>query len=406
MTTYSTVQFHLTPFLREMIERANEPAMYRVWRYLGYTGKVIRPVLYKAIKLYLTKISPLLSVAQASFYNRYFRQKYFIGNNYQMPFSYGRQGLTNYRSRMKSKPKTITATNRKHLKNRKVKSKAKNTSVAKLHTKVNKLHKAIKADRSTHTFKKIYSADLDSAVGLCNHTYFGPNRVSELEVAIANLRYYDPATPGTLLTASGATGTFSRDIHIKNTWSKLRIRNNYQVPARVKVYLCIAKHDTNDHPITTYQAGITDQVISGGNATTPAIYLNDIEVVKEDWKIDCVMDKVLMPGRERSVSHSTGAFEYDPAHTDTDSTAYQKRYKAFTWVVRTEGVCGHDTVADEQTLLASSLDIEAFFKVDIIYDAGINLNDIYVTDTRGTTFTTGGVVSSMPVADNVPYSAT
>lgn len=339
------------------------------------------------------------AVASGNFQTRQFRQKYFIGNNYNMPFNYGKQGLTNYRKKIKPKAGTTA----KNLRVKEARQNKKNVKA--LGQQIAKLHKAIKADRSTHIYKKLTSSDLDSAIGLCNHTYFAPNRVSELEVAIANLRYYDPSNPATLLTASGATGTFSRDIHIKNAHSKLRFRNNYQVPARVKVYLCLTKHDTNDHPITTYEAGITDQVISGGDSTTPAIYLNDIEVVKEAWKIDCVFDKVLMPSFEGSVSHSTGAFEYDPAHTDTDSTAYQKRYKAFAWVVRLEGVCGHDTVADQQTLLPASLDIESFYKVDIVYDAGINLNDIYVSDTRGTTFTNSGVVSSFPVADNITYSA-
>lgn len=358
------------------------------------------------------------SVGAAQFMTRNFRQKSFLGNGYMLR-NYNAQSHRRYSSTPAVYSRGVrlpnkVGTNQKNKGNKPVKksrkvhkNKTAKGNVLALSRQIMDIRKELKSDRSTHIYKKYETADIDTVVGQCKHQHYDINTVTDLEAMIANLRYYDPSTPGTLLTASGATGTFSRDIHFKDIYSKFLMRNNYQVPCRVKLYVLKAKHDNSDNPTTTFEAGITDQVINAGkNSQDPAIYISDIEVVKEDWDIDCVFDGVLNPMDEVTRSHSTGSFEYDPAQTDTDSTAYQKRYNAFVWYLRIEGVLGHDTGADQQTLMLASLDVQWSTKATIIYDAGINLNDIYINEQRGETFTNGGVVSVMPVADNLAYSAT
>lgn len=298
------------------------------------------------------------------------------------------------------------STNRKSTNNKKP---TKPKTVTKVLAKqVKELQKAVKVDKASHTWKSAETGRVLSLVGRCTHVNFNCINKTVLETASANLRYYDPAVPGTLVTADANTGTYSRDVHFKNAFVKMMLRNNYQVPARVKVYLCKVKLDNNDAngPLTVYTTAITDQVINAGTDETDAlIHVNDIERVKEVWNIDCVIDKVLEPGQEASTSHTETAINFDPAHIDDYSNAYQKAFKSFTYLIRVEGVLGHDTTAaDQQTLLAAGIDYQVTRKIVIEYDAGVQLDDIYIYEQRPQAFTNGGVVSLKPIADNIAYS--
>lgn len=323
-----------------------------------------------------------------------------LTTNKAMPYKRSSTTRKAYRKRSKK------ATNRKNSKKRFTKKRKSMSKITRTLTKqVKTLQKAVNVDKAKHTFKSAEAFDLKALIGRCNHAIYNGVTKGTLETASANLRYYDPAVPATLVTADANTGSYSRDIHFKRFTAKLNIRNNYQVPCRVKVYLLKPKVDSNDSPITTYTNGLADQVINAGVDETDALmYINDIERMKEIWKIDCVLDIGLEPGQETATSHTVGPINFDPAHIDDHSNAYQKVLKSFVYVIRVEGVVGHDTAADEQTLLLSGIDIQGFRKAEIEYDAGVALNDIYMVDYRAQSFTNGGVCSLKPVADNIAYS--
>lgn len=273
-----------------------------------------------------------------------------------------------------------------------------------LQKQVKELKKLVVSDQAYHTYKYFTTFVCTSAVAKCSHTNVAINPVTFIETFCSQLRYYDPSAPGTLVTAAAGTGTYSRLVHFKNIYSKLELRNSYQVPCRVKVYLCKAKADTAISPLSYYTDGITDQVISGGDATTPGIHLTDIDTLTEQFSIKCLKDVILDTGASCSVSASTGTFDYDPALVDTHALTYQKKYKSITFVIRVEGVIGHDTAAAEYTNTASGVDVIQSIVANIVYDAGVNLNDIYIQDARSASFTNAGVVANKPVSDNQSYS--
>jgi len=268
---------------------------------------------------------------------------------------------------------------------------------------VKDLTKLVKSDQAFHTHKLTTSYRLISGVGACAHNTYNFN-ISSIETLSAQLRYYNPSVPGTLTTADPNTGTYSRQVHFMNVSNSLHVANNYQVPAEVRAYLCIPKGDTSIGPTTYYANGITDQVITGGDATTLDIYLTDIDVLKSQYSVKLLKKKVLMPGSTMDVIHNTGSFDYDPSVYDSHTVTFQPKFKNHCLVLRVQGVLGHDTTADEQNVLASGIDIEHRLVARISYDAGSNLNDIYITNNRDATFTNGGVISSKPVSDNIGYS--
>lgn len=276
-----------------------------------------------------------------------------------------------------------------------------------LKKQVKEIKKSLKADQAYHTYKHLIATDLDCAVGKCNHTQTGTITTSLLETAMANLRYYNPSVPGTLTTADASTGTYSRLVHIKNISQSLTVRNNYITPCKYRIYRVDVKSDTNIAPLSYYQNGVSDQVLpaSTWDETTSGIYLTDIDTFNQQWSTKVLKSGVLEAGKEITARFSTGSFDYDPSLVDSHNLAYQKKYKASAFMIRIEGVLGHDTVADQQTTLSCSVDFYLQQKIEFIYDAGTNLNDIYIDNDMGTTFTNSGVISNRPVVDNQAYSA-
>lgn len=270
---------------------------------------------------------------------------------------------------------------------------------------LNEIKRTLNSDNAKHTRK----VRLTSAVGCVQNqtdlTGFATTRTTELEGWMASLRYYNPSAPGTLVTADASTGTYTRQVHFKNVYKRMTAVNNYQVPVYVKIYSMVPKVDTSISPTQFFSDGITDQVISGGAVTNPLLELTDIDMVNENWRIVKLVKRLLKPGQSVSCYHSSGSFDYDPSNVDTHSMTYQKKYKAHLFVIRTDGFLGHDTsIATEQTTLMGRVDLICDEKIEILYDAGVNLDDLYIDNQADNTFTNSGVCSSYPVADNVPYS--
>lgn len=272
-----------------------------------------------------------------------------------------------------------------------------------LKAKVKQLESKMKSDQAYHTYKSTTTTQLLSTVNTVNYTTLTGVDMATMETAMANLRYYNPSAPGTLVTANAATGTYSRQVHFTSIYSGGTIVNNFQVPCEVKLYLCKVKGDTSITPTTYYSNGVTDQVISG-SASNIDLYPTEIDVLKEQYNVKCYKSKLLQPGQSFKFSHSIKNIDYDPSLFDSHSLTYQTKYKNFVWMIRVNGVIGHDTaVAGEVGNLQAGIDIEQLIIHKITYDAGTNLNDIYISDTRDT-FTNGGVVSNKPVSDNQSYS--
>lgn len=274
-----------------------------------------------------------------------------------------------------------------------------------LRKQVKNLTAKVNADQAHHTYKETTLGEINTGVGRCEYQQEAISSVSNLETYISQLRYYDPSVPATLVTASGASGTYHRDIHIDNLFSKLEIRNNYQVPCKLKVYLVKPKGDTNITPLTYYTNGITDQVTSAGaDQQTALLYLSDIKTFTEQYSLKCVKDVILDAGATVVCTHSTGSFTYDPSLTDSHTLAYQPKYKSCLWVMRLEGVLAHDTVANQYSTTQCSVDWIMTNVAKISYDAGVGLDDIYLSETRPEAFTNAGVLTSKPIADNISYS--
>lgn len=255
---------------------------------------------------------------------------------------------------------------------------------------------------ATHIHKFRNVNRLFSNEGDAQYTSYAIGNTGTIEAALANLRYFDPGT-NALVNANPASGTYSRDIHVKKTVHSALVRNNYQVPADVRVYAYIPRGDTDNTPNDLRLAGLADQGNPGAGSLM--LYPSDSRLVSKTWRPLKVLSKVLQPGQQMSISHLLKSYEYSFDNSDENTEIYKKDQGGFAWLIRIEGCLGHDSVLNEQNSLASGVDIEYRVIYEFEYDAGKDLYDISVSDT-GDTFTNTPLISNRPMSDNQGYSVT
>lgn len=306
-----------------------------------------------------------------------------------------------------SKPKastkslTTNASSSRTLKKKRAPGRVKKPTVKKLAKAVHKLRIATESDQGVLTYRWRQTYRCLASVNSSSHTNVPVSLNGVLETILAQLRYYNPSVPGTLTQADGASGTFMKDFTFDKIYTSLICRNNYQVPAKVRVYLCKVKDDTSIEPTSAFSNGLAD--IGNPSSTSPLVYLTDSPQFTDLWKIENSEIAQLQPGEEMKMTYSIPTFQYDPSLVDSHNQAYQTRYHGCVIVVRVEGVLGHDTSVDQQGSLAAGVDIQLDRTFVVKYSAGADIEYLVVND-ESDTFTNGGVTSQKPIPDNIAYS--
>lgn len=273
--------------------------------------------------------------------------------------------------------------------------------IPKLVKQVKELNRQSKTDEATMTYRSRTTGRILSAVNQQTFDEITSVSVTSLETVLSVLKYYDPAVPGTLVTADGASGTYSKEFMFTRQYCKTVIRNNYQSPIRLAVYLQSVKEDTSIPPSTAYVNGLVD--VGGISATSPLSFVSDSRQYKSLWNIVSSKKVELQPGEEYVCTYSTKDFVYDPSLVDSHADSYQHRYKAYAVSARVEGIIGHDITANEQGIMQGGVDWLCDRTWVVTYNAGINL-DYHVNSDLSDTFTTSAVASQKPIADNIGYS--
>lgn len=306
------------------------------------------------------------------------------------------------------KAKVVEKTTKKGTKKGLILTETKPKGKKPLAKEVSALKKDFKKGQSIYTYKAYGSTDLASAVASMAQTSVAGFNVSQMQTALTTVPIYDPSTNDTV-PEDFSSGTYNRELNIKSITSGLTVRNNYQVPCDVRIYLLKAKTQSTTAPTTLYSDGIADQYRTTGDvapaSTFPDIYPTEIDMLTSQFTIKLLKHKFLEAGQQISASHSEKDISFNPAVYDTTSLNYSRQYKTFVFLVRIQGAIAHDTVADQQGITPCQVDIEHYKILKLMYDAGgVKLNDYFITDSRASTFTNSGVLSNKPVADNQAYS--
>lgn len=242
---------------------------------------------------------------------------------------------------------------------------------------------------ATHTHRRRYVGQLISANNAMVQQAYVTNDTDTYELALAELRYYDPSTPGTLITADGASGTYSRDYFFTSVTMSLIATNNFTAPVKIRVYCLRPKQKTNKLPTTAYSEGLADQAGFGASppsVTSPLMHVTDIDLFNKNWAIENSVSRTLTAGQSITLSCHEQKIKYNPAIIDSHAQIFRPDLKNRTFLVRIEGgILAHGsspttTVGRTQ----SGVDIEVDQKYVIRYDAGVELNDFTTSDGSGT----------------------
>lgn len=273
----------------------------------------------------------------------------------------------------------------------------------KLKSKVDTIAKHLEMSQGTHIFRK---RDV---------SFFGPSTVGKsafnnvdvwnttlCETALTNLKFFNASAPATLVTGSGASGTYHRDYHFAKVHVKLTLRNNYQVPIKVDARVYVPRRDTDQNVAQCFTAGLAD--VGNPSSTSTMVYPSDSPILTELWKAVKTFSRIIQPGKEYQMTYTAKPYDYQVDLSDVHNLTYTRKHKSMVLGIRTQGVLGHDTGLPELDTLEAGVDGEVMTTAVIKYDAGVDITTIELDDNGATAFTNGGVVSSKPVSDNIGYS--
>lgn len=328
-----------------------------------------------------------------------------VFNNAGFAYKLGRALYSRF-SGPQAKAATASYSFKKPLFKRRFKRSATNFAIKKkcdkLCNQVKELKKQNKASRGTQISRFRTTDRIIPGVNLAASNEFVVNDSTNMELVLSTLKYYNPSVPGTLTTAAGATGTYSKSFLFKSIYGKCTVRNNYQVPASVAIYLFKVVEDTSVSPKTNLDNALAN-LPSAPLLTNPLIYPSDVVDMMPLWKIEKTAKKVLQPGSLMEMSHAIKNVMYDPSVFDSHNLTYQTEWKSFVFLVRVQGVLAHDTTLDEQGISGAGVDVKIDSTYIVDYEAGADIKDIVITN-NASSFTNGAQLSNKPASSQQAYS--
>lgn len=251
------------------------------------------------------------------------------------------------------------------------------------------------ANNEGHLIYKNRQSDrnVSTAINQCNYINVSAFDRTLIETVIANLRYFNPALPGTFTTVDFTSGTQYKSVQIK-AYSKISLRNNYQVPVKICLYLVKPRKDTSIASKTAVENGLDDIGLTNGELN-PLVYPSDSPHFNDLWQIVSRKQLVLQPGQQCKMNNSAVPwFSYDPSYSDSHSLTYQSKWFAHQYLIRVEGVIGHDSaVATEYGVLQAGVDSVQDTIVQVRYPAGADIKYMITADDSAAAFTNGPQVT-------------
>jgi hypothetical protein len=210
------------------------------------------------------------------------------------------------------------------------------------------------------------------------------------EAALGNLRFFNPAVPGTLTSANAASGTFLRKYEFKYMKVDMTWRCASTNGGTVTAMIVLPKRNGDDTPLTTFTNGIADQGVGGALVKEqPSIWITDSAQFNEKYKIVKKIHKHLEPGQQLTLSYNTGCYRYDPTAFDDDPTSVRKDAKQVFMVASILGdLVGEQGNPFTVTYGQTSMQFMMSQQWKVEYDAGCpGIRDIVNQSLPGTTMT-------------------
>lgn len=273
-----------------------------------------------------------------------------------------------------------------------------------LRKRVFRLERHAQLDDSSIDYRKTYFSGIGSSQSQQAWSFFAIE-TSIIQTAMDQFRFYDSNT-NAFEQKDPETLTQKAQYLVSNWQIYGEIVNNYQVPVDVKVHYLRCKDNTSLTPLDILDADITDKFLNFTDRNNMNINLSEGAQLGEYWgKVKGSTSTRLLPGQSMKVGMNRKPFMYDPSENDKSGQTYVVTARPMGLLIQVRGVLGHDTAAAEFGLLAAKVDYKLTVRCKVHYNSGgAQFKKIYIDNDADAAWTNGGVVSSMPVADNIQYS--
>lgn len=284
---------------------------------------------------------------------------------------------------------------------RKYKKKTKTRRYQKpIRKEIRELKQKVNSNLSTYIKKARTVAQLTVAnVGETAYLNTGINSLSVLDGVIDAVKYFDPATPGSLITVNLTLPTFQNQVRFVKSYSKTTCRNNYLVPCDIRIYYLENKLDTSISASSSMSNSLAD--MSNGSITSQLIFPSDCHDFNDIWSIKTSKHVILAPGAEVSLSWSCKPFLYDTSLNDSHASAYQKSNHGSEVLVRISGVMSHGSTSGV-TIGKGGVDVSVERHHTVEYPGGSDIKYLEVAD--GLQTTAGTVQVSQLIASQQTYT--
>lgn len=217
--------------------------------------------------------------------------------------------------------------------------------------RIARLEKSVLDEVSTYknrvqNYGKIVSTD--GKVGyfshaVCNH--------SQLKTNLVSLPVTNDAGSIVLVSHDAKSKSFRQRCQ-----SKLMLRNNYQHPCKVRVYLLEPKAELNVLPDnspngpllnTADQDWVAQTTVSAQNLQDPLLFPTDNKEFMHKWKILQTQKFDMNTGDEVTLHNDTGYFKVPFNHFEEFTEEYQARLRTRVWLIRIHGPMCHSALDDD-----------------------------------------------------------
>lgn len=267
---------------------------------------------------------------------------------------------------------------------------------------IKRINKRLSEGETTFDFRQRIPDKIDKPVNQ-NYTspekfYFGLDSITQV---MSKLQFWDDATQ-LFVTRDVTSVGDQHKINIDYVKSTLILKNNYQVPVKLEIYLVYPKTDTNTFPHTFYDNGIVDKVVDTATMlpNNDLLKLTDSNDFTTNWRIKKTWKKTLQPGQFLQASNTEKDITYDP--TSAGTLKFQKRHKSHMFIARVHGSAvgvAHDSTGAVVGQVRAGLDVQWQQNVLCKYDGGMNGHRIYIDNQSGNVGN-GGLTGVTYVSDN------
>lgn len=261
------------------------------------------------------------------------------------------------------------------------------------------LKKRTEQSLSTYIKKENSYSTVKSGNGTCDYLLLDINNITLTDAAIDSVKYFDPATPGTLVNVDLSTANVQNIVRVKNVWGRIRLANNYGIPVQMDVYVLRPKVDTAVEP----EAAMTDSLaeMSNGSITDKSIYPTDCHDFNDFWAIEKHRRRVVQPGQTMSMSAYIRGYDYDVSFATDHSLEYQKQFGARVFFIRALGTTSHGATSG---LGHTDAGVDIFMETThtIRYPGGANIEYLEVVD--ATPSVVGARTVSIPANDQAVFT--